>query len=152
MQTILGISARLDATIEILSKASKIDRNSHEEPPGWAKYAFHHYQRDGRKNGFFETTISLVVLVSVASSASSSPLVLDFFSSSALHSSLHVFTSSQQCSHSLRHVKGLLHTSHTLLGRFSSSTPRGIGNRVCFSLQNPMLLMMSLIQNNAGES
>ncbi len=47
----------------------------------------------------------------------------------------------------LRHVKGLLHTSHTLLGRFSFFTPRGIGNGVCFSLQ-----MISLIQNNAGES
>lgn len=48
------------------------------------------------------------------------------FLRSALQRSLHVLTSSQQRSHTLRHVKGRLHTSHSFDGRFSFFTPRGI--------------------------
>ena len=35
-------------------------------------------------------------------------------------------TSSQQLSHFLRHVKGRWHTTHTLRGKCSFGTPRGI--------------------------
>lgn len=48
------------------------------------------------------------------------------FLRSALQRSLHVLTSSQQRSHTLRHVKGRLHTSHSFDGKFSFFTPRGI--------------------------
>jgi hypothetical protein len=48
------------------------------------------------------------------------------FLRAALHDFEHVVTSSQHFSHFLRHVNGRLHVTHTLVGRFSFFTPRGM--------------------------
>lgn len=67
-----------------------------------------------------------VGVVLVPGDAGSSFLALFCFLRSALQRSLHVFTSSQHRSHTLRQEKGRLHTSQSLEGKFSLFTPRGI--------------------------
>ncbi|KAG0615220.1 hypothetical protein M758_5G024400 [Ceratodon purpureus] len=74
----------------------------------------------------FTTWLTFSAEVSLAFDEDSSFLALLCFLRSALQRSLHVFTSSQHRSHTLRHVNGRLHTSQIFEGRFSFFTPRGI--------------------------